>query len=193
MWEIAERYNVLFKKVLELNKHHADPNLIHPDDKVHLPDGSEGQTTSDHSKTDDIQTGTDVATENSESTQATEILRLVNQERSKQGLHALSLSKDLTSIANVKAKDMMSSHYFSHNSPTYGSPFEMLQRFGVHYSSAGENIASGQRSAEQVMQDWMNSSGHRANILNKDYTLLGVGFAEGGSGGTYWVQLFTKP
>ena len=74
----------------------------------------------------------------------------------------------------------------------YGSPFEMLQRFGVNYTAAGENIAAGQKSAEAVMTDWLNSSGHRANILNKEYKELGVGYVTGGSYGTYWVQLFTK-
>ena len=88
---------------------------------------------------------------------------------------------------------MRDNNYFSHDSPRYGSPFEMLQSFGVKYSSAGENIAAGQKNAQQVMNDWMNSSGHRANILNKNYTELGVGFVEGGSYGTYWVQEFVKP
>ena len=99
----------------------------------------------------------------------------------------------LTSIANTKAQDMADKNYFSHTSPTYGSPFDMLKQFGVSYSYAGENIAAGQTSAEQVMNDWMNSSGHRANILNANYTQLGVGYVKGGSYGTEWVQLFTRP
>ena len=67
----------------------------------------------------------------------------------------------------------------------------MLQDFGVHYTSAGENIAAGQRTPEEVMNSWMNSSGHRANILNKNFDTIGIGFYEGGSYGTYWTQLFT--
>ena len=67
----------------------------------------------------------------------------------------------------------------------------MLQDFGVHYSAAGENIAAGQRSPEEVMNSWMNSSGHRANILNKNFDTIGIGFVEGGKYGTYWTQLFT--
>ena len=85
---------------------------------------------------------------------------------------------------------MSVNRYFDHRSPTYGTPFEMLQKFGVSYKSAGENIAAGQKTPEQVMESWMNSSGHRANILNKSYTELGVGFYSGGSYDTYWVQLF---
>ena len=190
MWKIAERYNVLFKEVLELNKHHIDPDLIHPQDKVHLPDGSEGQTTSEPQKG---HSEPQTATGDKTSTQAEEVLKLVNSERQKAGLNALTLSDKLTSIANTKAKDMADKNYFSHTSPTYGSPFDMLHTFGVSYSSAGENIAAGQKTAEQVMTDWMNSSGHRANILNKNYTELGVGYVQGGSYGTEWVQLFIRP
>lgn len=74
-----------------------------------------------------------------------------------------------------------------------GSPYEMLQKFGVKYSSGGENIAAGQKTASQVMNSWLNSSGHRANILSKNYTQLGVGFYAGGLYDTYWTQLFIKP
>ena len=87
---------------------------------------------------------------------------------------------------------MRDKNYFDHTSPTYGSPFEMMRHFGINYSSAGENIAAGQKTAQEVMNSWMNSSGHRANILNKDYEQLGVGYVEGGSYGTYWVQMFKK-
>ncbi len=75
--------------------------------------------------------------------------------------------------------------YFSHTSPTYGSPFDMMRSYGVTYRYAGENIASGQRTAAQVMNDWMNSSGHRANILNQNFTKIGVGYVNG-----KWVQMF---
>lgn len=192
MWRIAERYKIPFHILLELNKHHhKNPHLIHPNDAVELPDGSTGTFTDEPSVEDNIPESSEPR--QSESTQAAAILKLVNQERQKAGLSALKLSDQLTDIANVKAKDMADKRYFSHDSPTYGSPFEMLQQFGVNYSYAGENIAAGQQSAEQVMNDWMNSSGHRANILNKNYTQLGVGFYNGGQYGTEWVQLFIKP
>lgn len=191
MWRIAKRYNVLFHKVLELNRHFENQNVIHPQDEVHLPDGSTGTSTnksgtgdSDPQKLDGRQ---------AEQTQAEAILKLVNQERAKVGVQPLTLSDKLTSIAYTKAKDMADKGYFSHQSPTYGSPFDMLKQFGVSYSYAGENIAAGQKTAEEVMNSWMNSSGHKANILNKNYTQLGVGFYRGGEYGTEWVQLFIKP
>ena len=124
--------------------------------------------------------------------EAQEILRLVNEQRAKNGLAALTLSDKLCELATLKAEDMVANNYFDHTSPTYGTPFEMLRQFGVSYRSAGENIAAGQRTPEEVMNAWMNSSGHRANILSADYTELGVGLATGPRG-TYWVQLFRKP
>lgn len=190
MWKIAKRYKVPFAKILILNKHYKNQNLIHPSDEVELPDGSTGESTNDSGTGDSDANETRGETE---STQAVEILNLVNQERKKAGVPALTLSEKLTSIANTKAKDMADKNYFSHTSPTYGSPFDMLKHFGVSYSYAGENIAAGQKSAAEVMNSWMNSSGHRQNILNKNYTQLGVGYFQGGQYGTEWVQLFIKP
>ncbi|WP_242664935.1 CAP domain-containing protein, partial [Geobacillus zalihae] len=80
-------------------------------------------------------------------------------------------------------------HYFSHNSPTYGSPFEMMKKFGISYTAAGENIAKGQRTPQEVVNAWMNSEGHRANILNKNFTHIGVGFEENGY---IWTQQFIR-
>lgn len=190
MWRIAQKYHVVFHELLKLNRHYPNQNLIHPHDKIELPDGSTGTGTTENSKTDDIETGNNESVEAGTSDQANAVLRLVNVERQKQGLKALTLSNELTSIANTKAKDMAVNRYFDHRSPTYGSPFDMLQKFGVSYKSAGENIAAGQKTPEAVMNSWMNSSGHRANILNSSYTQLGVGFYAGGSYDTYWVQLF---
>lgn len=192
MWKIAKRYNVLFHEVLELNKHiHKNPHLIHPKDEVELPDGSTGTSTNESGTGDSDAQNTEEAT--AEMTQAEAVLKLVNAERKKAGLQPLTLSNKLTNIAYTKAKDMAEKNYFSHQSPTYGSPFDMLKQFGVSFSAAGENIAAGQKSAEEVMNSWMNSSGHKANILNANYTQIGVGFYRGGQYGTEWVQLFIKP
>lgn len=194
MWKIAKEYHVLFHEVLRLNKHlHKNPNLIHPNDKVELPDGNTGSETSQGSDEDNIPSENNESTERGESSQAEEVLKLVNEERVKVGLSKLTLSSKLTSVANTKAKDMAVNKYFDHNSPTYGSPFEMLHHFGITYSYAGENIAGGQPDAKTVMNSWMNSSGHRANILNKNYTQLGVGYYVGGLYNVYWVQEFIKP
>lgn len=192
MWRIAKRYNVHFHDVLELNKHFKNPHMIHPRDEVELPDGSTGTSTdAGNNAGDSADNGSEGRT--AEMTQAEAILKLVNQERAKAGVPALTLSDKLTQIAYTKAKDMADKNYFSHESPTYGSPFDMLKQFGVSFSYAGENIAAGQKTAEEVTNSWMNSSGHKANILNKNYTQLGVGFYRGGQYGTEWVQLFIKP
>lgn len=118
-----------------------------------------------------------------------EVVKLVNQERTKRGLQALKVDPKLMSMAKTKANDMLNNHYFSHTSPTYGSPFDMMKKLGISYSAAGENIAEGQTSAQKVMTDWMNSPGHRANILNKDFTYIGVGHT---GSQNYWVQEFIK-
>lgn len=81
-------------------------------------------------------------------------------------------------------------NYFDHTSPTYGSPFDMMKQFGISYRTAGENIAMGQTSPQQVMQGWMNSSGHRANILNSSFTQIGVGIAKNAKGQYIWTQQF---
>jgi uncharacterized YkwD family protein len=120
-----------------------------------------------------------------------EVVRLVNIERAKKGLQPLKISEKLSKVARTKSQDMKDNHYFSHESPTYGSPFDMLKHFGVSYQTAGENIAAGQPTAAAVVDGWMNSQGHRENILHPSYTHIGVGYVSGGDYGTYWTQLFT--
>lgn len=127
-----------------------------------------------------------------ESAMMAEVLNLVNQERAKVGAPALKLHKGLQDAALLKSKDMADNNYFSHQSPTYGSPFDLIKSRGIAYTAAGENIAAGQRSAESVMTAWMNSPGHKANILNANYTHLGVGIYKGGSYGIYHTQLFIR-
>lgn len=114
-----------------------------------------------------------------------QVVTIVNQERAKNGLKPLTVNATLTKVAQTKAQDMYQNKYFSHTSPTYGSPFDMMKQFGVSYRSAGENIAMGQKTPQEVMNGWMNSPGHRANILNSSYTQIGVGYVNG-----YWVQEF---
>lgn len=190
MWKIAKEYNVIFSQLLKMNRHYKNQNLIHPHDKIELPDGSTGAGTSE-SGTGDTNTSNDETADEDASEQAQAVLKLVNQERSKQGLKALVLDQKLNQVAQIKAEDMKKNNYFDHNSPTLGSPFDLMRNNGVSYRTAGENIAAGQQSAQAVMESWMNSSGHRANILNGNYTKLGVGFCTGGRYGTYWVQEFT--
>jgi uncharacterized YkwD family protein len=120
-----------------------------------------------------------------------EVVRLVNIERSKQGLPSLTLDNKLSEVAEKKSWDMKAHNYFSHQSPTYGSPFDMLKQAGISYRTAGENIAAGYPTAKAVVDGWMNSEGHRENILNPAFTKIGVGYVTGGSQNGYWTQLFT--
>lgn len=123
-----------------------------------------------------------------------EVVVLVNKERAEEGLPPLEMHDRLSGMADVKSQDMADKNYFSHESPTYGSPFDMMDQFDFSYLAAGENIAAGQRTPEEVVEGWMNSDGHRANILHEDFTHIGVGYVEGqGRYGTYWTQLFMKP
>lgn len=121
------------------------------------------------------------------------VIELSNIERAKRGLAPLKEDPQLMKLARMKSQDMADKNYFSHTSPTYGEPHVMLNSFGVPYSSSGENIAMGQRTPEEVVQGWMNSSGHRANILNNNFTNIGVGVAEDPSGKILWTQIFTRP
>lgn len=118
-----------------------------------------------------------------------QMVNLVNAERQKRGLQPLKVNLELTKVARVKAKDMIDNNYFSHHSPTYGSPFDMMRQFGISYRTAGENLA-GNQTVERAHQALMNSDGHRANILNPNYTEVGIGIVAGGPYGKMFVQLF---
>jgi uncharacterized YkwD family protein/spore coat assembly protein SafA len=164
LWKIASRYQVGVSELIQANPQFKNPDLIYPNQKVNIPEVNEG-------------------TQNV-------VIDLVNSERAKQGLPALKRNWELQRVAQYKAEDMTDKHYFSHTSPTYGSPFDMIKSFGLKYSSAGENIAQGQRTPQEVMNGWMNSSGHRANILSRNYTEIGVGYD---SRTNSWVQMFIRP
>ncbi|OIK14776.1 CAP domain-containing protein [Bacillus sp. MUM 13] len=116
-----------------------------------------------------------------------EVVDLTNAERTKQGLKPLAVDTELSKTARLKSQDMKDKNYFDHNSPTYGSPFDMMKKFGISYKYAGENIAMGQPTPKEVVTAWMNSEGHRANILNANFTHIGVGYV---ASGNYWTQQF---
>lgn len=115
------------------------------------------------------------------------VVDLTNQERAKNGLPPLKVDLTLSKMAHEKSRDMSANGYFSHTSPTYGSPFDMMKQYGITYRYAGENIAMGQKTPEEVVNGWMNSAGHRANILNPNYNYIGVGYV---AQGNYWTQDF---
>ena len=164
MWKIAVKYEVGLNEIKETNPQIANPNLINP-----------GQVLSITTKDATV------------SSYEQEVIRLVNEIRVKNGLKELTYNWELSRVARYKSQDMKDNKYFSHTSPVYGSPFQMMKSFGITYRTAGENIARGQKSPQAVVNAWMNSSGHRANILNSSFTHIGVGYV---ADGNYWTQMF---
>ncbi len=168
MWKIAVRNQVGLSEIIAANPSIKNPALIYPGQVLNIP----------------VVTTTE---------QENEVIRLVNVQRVNKGLQPLTTNWQLSRVARYKSADMANKGYFSHTSPTYGSPFKMMESFGLSFSAAGENIAYGQSSPAQVMNSWMNSPGHRSNILNGTYTQIGVGLAKNKNGVYYWTQMFMKP
>ena len=152
MWKIAVKYEVGLSEIIKENPHILNPELIYPGQVITIPT-------------------IDSNILNNEK----EVVRLVNAIRVQNGLKALTEDWELSRVARIKSQDMKDNNYFSHTSPVYGTPFQMIKNFGISYRSAGENIARGQSTPQTVVNSWMNSSGHRANILNPLYTHIGVG------------------
>jgi len=169
MWKIASKYQVGTSEIIAANPKIKNPSLIYPGQKLTIP------------SLDAVKA------------QENEVIRLVNIQRTKAGLQALTQNWQLSRVARYKSQDMIDRGYFAHNSPTYGSPFKMMESFGLRYSAAGENIAMGQQSPAQVMNAWMNSPGHRNNIMSPSFTQIGVGLAKDRKGRMYWTQMFIKP
>ncbi|MDQ2086316.1 SafA/ExsA family spore coat assembly protein [Herbivorax sp. ANBcel31] len=169
LWKIAVRNQIGLSEIISANPQIENPSLIYPGQKITVPN------------IDDIKALED------------EVIRLVNSERTKNGLPALEANWQVSRVARYKSQDMIDKNYFSHTSPTYGSPFRMLESFGVSFSAGGENIAMGQRTPSEVMDAWMNSPGHRNNILSPSFTEIGVGLAKSEDGRYYWTQMFIKP
>ena len=118
-----------------------------------------------------------------------EVFDLINAKRVANGLSLLKIDDEVQNVARIKAQDMVDSNYFSHTSPIYGSPFDMLKNFGISYKTAGENIA-GNSSNSGAVNAWMNSEGHRANILNSSFNYTGIGVVKSPKYGKIYVQMF---
>lgn len=114
---------------------------------------------------------------------------LINLERTREGLAALTPDLELSQVARIKSAEMIEKDYFSHTSPSYGSPFDMMKKFGITYRTAGENIACNQ-NVENAHEALMNSPGHRKNILSSDFTRVGIGIVDGGMCGQMYTQMF---
>lgn len=164
MWKISVKYEVGLSETVNANPHISNPELIYPGQVITIPT-------------------TDSGVLNYEK----EVVRLVNEVRVQNGLKPLTEDWELSRVARIKSQDMKDNNYFSHTSPVYGTPFQMIKSFGISYRSAAENIARGQSTPQAVVNAWMNSAGHRANILNPSYTRIGVGYVESGR---YWTQMF---
>ena len=164
LWKIAVRYRVGLSEIKSANPSIKNYDLIYPGQKINVPTLPESVTAYE-----------------------TEVVRLVNDVRKANGLKPLLQDWQLSRVARYKSQDMRDLGYFSHTSPTYGSPFNMMKSFGISYKTAGENIAKEYSTPKAVVDAWMNSSGHRANILNPSYTHIGVGFV---ASGNYWTQMF---
>ncbi|RCW64825.1 CAP domain-containing protein [Saliterribacillus persicus] len=163
LWKISKKYRIGLSEIIEANPQIENPDLIYPEQIITIPDKNQ-------LKNVELQT-----------------IELTNEERIKYGLNPLKVDWQLARVAKYKSRDMKDNGYFSHQSPTYGSPFDMMRSFNVSYSAAAENIAKGQRTAEEVVRAWMNSEGHRKNILSEKYTHIGVGLVKEGN---YWTQMF---
>lgn len=159
------KYQVGLSEIISANPHIANPALIYPGQKITV-----------QSLDSNVQSF------------EREVIRLVNEIRVKNGLNQLTEDWELSRVARYKSQDMKDNNYFSHTSPVYGSPFTMMKNFGIRYKTAAENIAKGQSTPQSVVNALMNSSGHRANILNASFTKIGVGYVKNGH---YWTQMFT--
>lgn len=169
IYDIARKYGIPIDHILSENPQlKSNPQKVKPGQSVNVPNP------------------TDIKKLESE------VVRLVNVQRSQKGLMMLKENYELSKVARLKSQDMINKNYFSHTSPTYGSPFDMMKQFGIPFIAAGENIAMGQRTPQEVMNAWMNSPGHRANILSPVYTQIGVGYAKDKNGRIYWTQQFIK-
>ncbi|MBQ8835078.1 MAG: SafA/ExsA family spore coat assembly protein [Oscillospiraceae bacterium] len=164
LWKIAVKYQVGLSEIKGANSQIKNYDLIYPGQTIHIPEVDSGVKSFEQ-----------------------EVIRLVNEIRAENGLKALTYDWELGRVARYKSQDMKDNRYFSHTSPVYGSPFQMIRNFGISFRSAGENIAKGYTTSQAVVNGWMNSSGHRANILNANFTHIGVGYV---AGGNYWTQMF---
>lgn len=168
LWKIAVKNQTGVSELIAINPKISNPNMIVVGQTIKIPDIRSTQS------------------------QENEVARLVNVERSKVGLQPLKLNWELSRVARVKSQDMSDKNYFSHNSPTFGSTFSLIGKYGIVYSAAGENIAYGYTTPAAVMNGWMNSPGHRANILGRQYNQIGVGMVKNSKGQIYWTQVFIK-
>ena len=148
--------------------------------------GSSNSGTGGSSSSGNTSSSTETSNMNSDEK---EVFDLINKQRTNNGLQALKIDNEVQKVARIKAQDMVDNNYFAHESPTYGTPFQMLKSFKISYKTAGENIAANSSNSGAV-NAWMNSSGHKANILNSSYNYTGIGVVSSKKYGKMYVQMF---
>lgn len=163
MWKIAVKYQVGLSEIIAANPQISNPALIYPGQILNVPLNDEGVSNFEQ-----------------------RVIDLTNQKRVQSGLKPLTANWELSRVARYKSQDMLDNRYFAHNSPKYGTPFEMMKNFGISYRGAAENITKGQTTPEAVVNAWWNSPGHKKNMLG-NYTQIGVGYVKNGN---YWTQMF---
>ncbi len=168
LWNISKRFQIDLSELIEANPHLSNPDLIYPSQKITIPSFTEATSIENR------------------------MMELTNIERQKNGLPPVKLDPDLSRVAFSKSRNMRDVGYFSHKSPTYGTPTDMMNAFHIQFNEAAENIAAGQTSPEQVVREWMESPVHRKHILTRPYTHIGVGYAQGGAYETYWTLILVR-
>ncbi len=171
LWNISEYYEVDIEDIVRFNSHINNPNLIYNGNEIILPTGY-----------------IPVFSSNSVTSYENKLLKLINDERVKNNLNPLISDEQLKTLATVKNEDMSKNDYFDHISNTYDTVFSMLNVFNIDYNYAGENIAKGQDTPEQVFVDWLNSD-DKNNILNENFTNIGISYLNDNN--NYWTLVFT--
>ena len=167
----------------------TDNNYIGAVSKKYIKAVYAGSSSNIGSNTNNNSSNNTTTTNTTLSSDEQEVFNLINKQRINNGLSVLKIDNEVQRVARIKAQDMVNNNYFSHISPTYGSPFDMLKSFKISYKSAGENIA-GNSSNSAAVTAWMNSSGHRANILNSSFNYTGIGVVSSPKYGKIYVQMF---
>jgi len=221
LWRICKKNNINYRRMISANPKIRNPRILFRGQKIVIPDEfmgpQDGKYTPKQPPTPEMPQVPDTpqpetpkaeapkpeapkpetpdvpkAPEVSMSAFAKEVVELVNKERVSNGLQPLKAHAKLTDCAQAKAQNMIDKNYFAHNSPTYGTPFDMIEQWGIKFTAAGENIAYGQKTPKEVMQTWMDSPGHRSNILSDSFAEIGVGVATTKTGVIYWTQMFMR-
>lgn len=166
LWKIAIKFEVGISEIIQANPQIKNSSLIYPGQQLIIPNLFVPNCIEQ------------------------KVVDLTNQFRQLNGLPIFTVNGQLSRVARLKSEDMRDRDYAEHHSPTYGSPFEMILAYGISYKAAAENVAGGQATPEEAVCAWINESSHRANLLDAQYREIGVGYAQGGTFGYYWTQMF---